>query len=181
MKRASSLAIALSVAVSALAGPNGTKDIWPSFGLKSAEMHLQMPSKPVPSITDMNSQKCYVYTCDSLEGRFVAAYTPIPEGEQGMILREITSDPGSKGIRAVMSATVASFAKGGKAKIVEENAGVDKGLPADFATLKHGDITLRMRVYFCSKRLYVFAAASDQEDSARFFESIKIPAELSSQ
>jgi hypothetical protein len=174
MKRVLTLVAGLAFALPSFAD---SSDRWTPIHIKSAELHIEMPKTPVPSSTDLNFQKSYFYTCDAPQGRFVVGFTPIPPEQQSMMHRGIAADPGSKGILTLLSSTVAAFAKGGKARVYGENVGIDKGLPAEFATLKNGSVTLKMRVYLSSRRLYVFVAASDPDSADRFFNSARMPSE----
>ncbi len=151
---------------------------WQIYDVKKAELAFQMPRKPVGSEAELNGQRSFFYTCDAPQGRFVAGYTPIAASFQASMKRGIAADPGSTGIMQLLDSTIAAFAKGGKAKVSGINFGMDHGLPADFATLKNDKVTLKVRVYVCSRRLYIFVAGAGADSSKRFFSSIKIPTEI---
>jgi hypothetical protein len=151
---------------------------WTIFRIKNAELAFSMPDKPTGSSSLLNNQQSYFYTCDAPQGRFVAGYTPIAPTFQETMKRGIATDPSSPGIMHLLDSTVASFAKGGQAKVAGMSFGMDHELPAEFATLKNDHTTLKMRVYLCSKRLYIFCAATDATSASRFFESIEIPGEI---
>jgi hypothetical protein len=157
---------------------NGNDPKWQVFDVRKAELSFSMPATPVGSQADLNGQRSFFYTCDAPQGRFVAGYTPIAASFQQTMKRGIAADPGSTGIMRLLDSTIASFAQGGKAKISGVNFGMDHGLPAEFATLKNAHATLKVRVYLCSKRLYIFVAGTDSDSASRFFDSIKIPAEI---
>lgn len=171
--RLSLLAVAAASAAIAYQEPR-----WTIYRIKKAELAFCMPVKPTGAPAQLNGQQSFFYTCDSPEGRFVAGYTPIPPTFQQTMKRGIAADPGSSGIMHLLDSTVAAFAKGGNAKVSGMSFGMDHELPAEFATLKNDHTTLKMRVYLCSKRLYIFVASTDRDSASRFFSSIQIPGEI---
>ncbi|HWD37935.1 MAG TPA: hypothetical protein VG944_03750 [Fimbriimonas sp.] len=151
---------------------------WHSYKINAAEVTFLAPSKPSVQQATLNGAPSTLYTSDSPAGRFVVGYTPFPASSQPAMKKILTSDPGSPGIKHLIESTVAAFAKAGKAKIGHAEFGLDKGLPTEFATLSNSRVTLNLRVYVSSKRVYVFVAAGDDEAVSKFFQSIKVPSEV---
>ena len=172
------LFLSFLTAIAAVGASGNQEQRWTIFHIKKAELAFAMPEKPTGQMSPLNGQQSYFYTCDAHQGRFVAGYTPIAPTFQETMRRGIATDPSSTGIMHLLDSTVAAFAKGGQAKVAGISFGMDHDLPAEFATLKNEHTTLKMRVYVCSKRLYIFVASTDADSATRFFESIDIPGEI---
>ena len=153
--------------------------VWKPVSIRGGECQCLVPTQPVPSKSVINGQQSMFYTSDAEQGRFVIGLTPLPSQIEPTMRRMILAKPGGDGIKHLLEATVSAFAKGGNAKVVATTFGVDRGLPAEFAVLKNASLLLNMRVYLNPKRVYMFIAASDDDNSLKFFNSVKIPGVLS--
>jgi hypothetical protein len=155
-----------------------TKFEWPGFKVDPVEMAFRMPSKPeMRNVLFMNAQTVF-YTCDSQDGRFIAGYTKFPAELEATMRKQIQNNPSAPSIRSLLASTVAAFAKGGKATIVQPQFGIDKGLPTEFAMLNNGKINLRVRVYMGAKATYMFVSSGDIAASEHYFSTVKLPEEI---
>ncbi len=141
-------------------------------------MGFKMPSKPTMKQSLFQNAPTTFYMTDSPVGRFVAGFIKFPDSVQPAMRKQIRTDPGSAAIKSLLQATVADFAKGGKAKIVDPQFGVDQGLPTEFATLSSPKASLRMRVYIGAKATYVFITSATAENAFKYFDSITLPGEI---
>gem|GEM_PF-4691582 len=148
---------------------------WKSASFKPADCTWQVPSQPTPSKSVINGQQSLFYTSDSAEGRFVVGFTPFAPQIEPQMRRMILSKPGGDGIKHLLDATVAAFAKGGGAKVLSTKYGLDRGLPAEFAVLKNQQTLLNMRVYIHPRRVYMFIAGAGDDKALKFFDSVQIP------
>jgi hypothetical protein len=151
---------------------------WKPATIKGGDCQFLSPAQPVVSKSIVNGQQSLFYTADSDVGRFVVGLTPFAPQIEPAMRRMILSQPGGQGIKHLLEATVSAFAKGGNAKVAATTFGVDRGLPAEFAVLKNSNLLLNMRVYVHPRRVYMFIASADDDNSLKFFNSVKIPSVL---
>ncbi len=141
-------------------------------------MAFKMPAKPEMKQSMFKNAPTTFYTNNSVDGLFVAGFIKFPDAIQPTMQKQIRTDPGSAALHGLLTATVAEFAKGGKAKIVDPQFGLDQGLPVEFATLSTPKASMRIRVYIGAKATYVFMVRASDEKTGRYFDSIVLPPEV---